>query len=107
MPHPTDVIAYTYRADHWHPECVIAALWLEGRASRAAFDMDSESVLAQVAGAEGIDHEDEHSYDSGEFPKAVLADTGLSELHDDTCGGCLRPIVERDECWCESCGALT
>lgn len=103
MSHPTDLIAYTYRADHWHPECVVAALWLEGRASPAAFDMDPEDVLRQVAGAEGIDYGNEHSYDSGDFPKPVFADTGLSELHDDVCGGCLRPVVQPDECGCEWC----
>lgn len=103
--HATDIIAYTYRADHWHRDCVVRALYNEGRAAPAALDMDSESVLAQIAGAEGIYYEDEHSYDSGDFPKVVFADVA-SDMLDDICGGCGEPIIERDHVTATGC-ALT
>ncbi len=91
--HASDIIAYTYRADQWHRDCVVRALYGEGRAAPAALDMDSESVLAQIAGAEGIDHQDEHTFDSDNFPKVVFADAA-DDMLDDTCGGCGEPIIE-------------
>ena len=43
-----------------------------GDASPAARDMPTEDVLDQCAGASAIDRDDEHSFDSDEFPKVVF-----------------------------------
>jgi hypothetical protein len=79
-------IAYTYQAELLCPTCVIEALINQQAASIAARDMNEEEVLDQVAGANAIDREDEHSFDSGDFPKVVFA----TQLEGDCerCGQC-------------------
>ncbi len=77
--------AYIYRADLVCPTCVVMGLHGEGRVTLAALDMGTEDVLDQLAAAEGIDREDEHTFDSGDFPKIVFD----SELDEHVrCGGC-------------------
>jgi len=68
------IVAYTYRAAHYCPGCVIEALISTGEASPAARDMDPEEVLDQTAGANAIDREDEGAFDSIYFPKVAFAD---------------------------------
>ena len=72
--HSFDIVGYTYRAEQWTPEGVVRQLLAERRAAPAALDMKVEDVLDQIAGAEGIDREDERSFDSDEFPKVIFAD---------------------------------
>lgn len=88
----TEIVAYTFNADTYHPSCLISAMVLGQELSPAALNMGVEEVLDQHAGANGIDREDEHSFDSSEFPKVIFADQVESD--DEICGHCGDPLVE-------------
>lgn len=84
----TDIVAYTYQADihceyciAWMFECEHGPSILDG----------VEAILAACAAERGIDYDDEGSYDSGDFPKAVFADQVES---DDYCGTCYQSIID-------------
>lgn len=79
------IAAYTYKAEIYCPACLIEQLIAEGEASPAARDMRVEDVLDQIAGANAIDREDEHTFDSDEFPKVVF---GISLDDHERCGSC-------------------
>lgn len=72
------IIGYTYQAEHWTPEAAVAALPTgEGQ----AFDgwaiapgygyVDPNVNIREIALAFGIDIDDEHSFDSDDFPKPI------------------------------------
>lgn len=67
-----DIAGYTYRADNHRPDELVEALIAEGRLAPAARGMDADDTLDQLAGIEGIDRDDEQSFDSDEFPKVIL-----------------------------------
>ena len=75
------IVAYDFNAATYCPEHVIEAMIQRGEASPAARDMAVEDALDQIAAANGIDRQDERSFDSGDFPKVVFS----SSLEDDTC----------------------
>lgn len=78
------VTGYVYCADIYCPECVIGKV--RARVGYGPFDYsaDAETVLDQIAAANGINREDERTFDSGDFPKVILS------LDDDgeRCGEC-------------------
>lgn len=80
-----EVAAYTYQADIYCGHCLVLQLLSAGEASPAALDMPTEDVLDQLQHNFGIDRYDEHSYDSGDFPKVVF---GTSLEDDERCGAC-------------------
>lgn len=90
-----DIVAYTFKADTYCPECIIGQL---PTGEDEAFDgwglgngvyLSTEDNLSEIAYAFGIDREDEYSFDSGDFPKVVFS----SQIEDDEyCGNCLREI---------------
>jgi len=82
-----NIVGYDYRASRYCPTHLIERLVADGVASPAAVDMNEEDVLDQVAGANGIDRNNESTFDSGDFPKVLLS------LH-----------TERDAC--ETCGEV-
>lgn len=67
-----DIVGYTYRAENHLPAHLIEALIAEGRLSPGARGMDADEALDQLAAVEGIDRQDEYSFDSDEFPKVIL-----------------------------------
>ena len=67
-----DIAGYTYRADAYKPTDLVELLISEGRLSPGARGMDPDQALDQLAGVEGVDREDEYSFDSDQFPKVVL-----------------------------------
>lgn len=77
------VVGYVYAADIYCPACIVRAL-PTAELSPAAYDMQAEDVLEQVAAAMGVDRADETTYDSDDFPKVVFA----SDAHGDVCGSC-------------------
>lgn len=85
-----EIIGYTFDADQFHPNCLISGMVLARELSPAALDMSNEAVLDQHAGALGIDREDEHSFDSSEFPKVIFAD---QVTEDDICGHCGNELI--------------
>ncbi len=72
------IVGYVYLAAEHTPEQLHAEYverWIEGRAcSPAARDMSMEDILNQRAAAEGIDRDDEYSFDSDDFPKVILGE---------------------------------
>jgi len=98
--HATDIVAYTYNADIYCPTCITRHVLADHpvRLDPEDYAVDSaglaagspESILASMADELGIDHMDEYSYDSGEFPKVVFA----SQIEDDEyCGNCHEQII--------------
>lgn len=92
--HATDIVAYTYQAETLCPGCIMAKFNADGRLGD-----DVETVLAWHAKVRGIDHEDERSFDSGDFPKVVFA----SQI--EPCGEC-DDCTDRDPLRAEFCSYL-
>lgn len=67
-----DIAGYTYRADSYKPDELVELLIAEGRLAPGARGMDADEALDQLAAVEGIDREDEYTFDSDDFPKVVL-----------------------------------
>lgn len=82
-PASTDVVAYTYRAAIWCPDCILD-LCKQGE----EYDpLDSVDVsLAKYAKRLGVDPNDEASFDSDDFPKVVFRDQVDIEERCETCG---------------------
>jgi hypothetical protein len=80
MSKATEIAGYTYRANMFSPADLIAYLVMRGDRSPGALGMDAEDVLDQWAGEEGIDRDDETTFDSDDFPKVVFADQWDGEL---------------------------
>lgn len=85
------IIGYQYRADVYCPSCIIDALPTgEGEAFDGWRDvsgtMSTEENLSEIAQAFGIDRQDEHTYDSDDFPKVIFADDDLIADCGNACG---------------------
>lgn len=95
--HATDIVAYTFNADTYHPWCILDVLptgpgeAYDGWALAEGFRMSTEDSLSEIAAAFGIDRMDEGSFDSGDFPKVVFA--YQVENDDDVCGSCGEPLI--------------
>lgn len=99
------IVGYIYNADIYCPACTVELVenrlsddhpyWDEAGMGFAS----AETVLARLAPALGItNREDESSFDSGDFPKVVFADSECGEH----CGNCHDALVEHDcpdECY--------
>jgi hypothetical protein len=80
-----DIVGYTYAAENYCGGCVVEAAIARGELSPGARGMTVEAALDQWAVADGIDREDESSFDSDVFPKVVFED---QRLQDELCGSC-------------------
>lgn len=69
-----DIVGYTYKADNYLPETLIELMISNGTASPGARGMSAEDVLDQIAATNGIDREDEYSFDTDDFPKVIFVD---------------------------------
>ena len=68
-----DVVAYQFQADLVCPDCVVPLLFdLYRQPFPRAPHVTTEAKLGVLARRIGIDYRDVHSYDSDQFPKAVL-----------------------------------
>lgn len=94
MAHSTDIVAYTYVADLYCPECITDVYGpAQGYVTYSYAITHIEAMLDDLASQAGINRGDERSFDSDEFPKVVFRDQVRSggEDHDgewDYCGGC-------------------
>jgi hypothetical protein len=82
-----DIVGYTYQADNHCPECTAAIAGIPG--------LDAEPALTVWAALCGITRGDEHSFDSGDFPKVItaqMAEHDASWGADNRCGSCFRPF---------------
>lgn len=91
----TDIVAYTYRAETYCPNCIIDQLptgpdemfdgWAVVKPYHVFAPMNTEQNLSEIAAAFQIDRFDESSFDSGDFPKVVFD----SQIEDtEYCGNC-------------------
>ena len=79
-----DIVGYTYQADTLCDVCVVDAL--RGRGPFVTNPlMHTEDALDVIARDEGVDRQDERSFDSGDFPKVIFADSA-EDL--ERCGCC-------------------
>ena len=67
------IVGYSYKASTFCPTHLIELMVQNGKLSPAARDMLEEDALDQLAEAEAVDREDEHSFDSDDFPKVILS----------------------------------
>ncbi|MFF4410133.1 hypothetical protein [Streptomyces sp. NPDC001404] len=75
------VVGYEYAVDNLCPSCTIGRMRANG--IKVARSSDHEEAIRRAAGRAGVDFSNEHSYDSGSFPKAITsrqASTELTEL---------------------------
>lgn len=91
---PDTIVAYTYDAEQLCPACTVAAL-LKRFPFNGPFEGHDRSdrnewVLDTIADAIELDRSDEHSFDSGDFPKVVFADMVED---DEPCDGCHEDII--------------
>ncbi|KLI09380.1 MULTISPECIES: hypothetical protein [Mycobacteriaceae] len=86
----TDIVGYTFQAENLCPTCMRDKVITWGR-----FDPEStastESLLADLAKVVGVDHMNERTYDSGDFPKVVF--DSQVEDSEERCGGCHEPLI--------------
>ncbi|BDZ52795.1 hypothetical protein GCM10025867_50360 (plasmid) [Frondihabitans sucicola] len=68
----TDIVGYTYKAENFTPERLVEELIVRGELAPAARGMTVEEALDQLAAVDGIDREDEFSFDSDDFPKVIF-----------------------------------
>jgi hypothetical protein len=66
-----DIAGYTFNAENYCPADVVGRM--DGQCSVPA--EDAEAKLDYLAVMLGIDREDERSFDSGDFPKVIFADS--------------------------------
>lgn len=81
------IVGYTYAADNYCPDCIRDSFvtlsgWEVGRTT--------EELLDHAADIRGIDRADEGSFDSGDFPKVILA--SMVET-DERCGACHELLI--------------
>jgi hypothetical protein len=72
----SDPIGYVYAADLYCPNCIAPVLVsrpdFDGWALIPGVTMSTEDNLNEIAFAVGINRDDEHSFDSGDFPKVYV-----------------------------------
>lgn len=91
MAHSADIVGYTYNSDNYCPSHIVEQLPtgeggdFDGWALASGADpMTPEDNLREIAFAFIINVEDEHSFDSGYFPKVIFRD----QADDSQCGVC-------------------
>jgi len=95
MARPDDIVGYTFKADTYCPDHIIAQLPVgpsedfDGWALAHGVTMTAEQNLDEIAYAFGIDRGDEASFDSDYFPKVVFRDQADDT---DVCGVCHEPL---------------
>jgi hypothetical protein len=97
MSHSTDIVAYTYNAETYCPDCIIKILptgdgqAFDGWAVAPELNMTTEHNLIEIAWAFGINRNDESSFDSDDFPKVVF-DSQVE--YSENCGNCGAELIE-------------
>lgn len=83
------IVGYTFNADTYCEHCI--AVMFEREESNAPNIFDgAERILDDEAHRRGIDRHSEETFDSGDFPKVLLA----SMANDgDICGNCHEEIL--------------
>jgi hypothetical protein len=77
------VVGYVFQADILCPSCLEQALSVRLRAANGYQKRPLAEALDLLAAHEGVDHYDEVTFDSGDFPKVIF-----STDEPDQCGPC-------------------
>lgn len=100
--HATDIVGYTFNAETLCPSCMRrkAAFENEANGDNAEFT-PLDTLLTRWAARQGIvDMEDEHSFDSDDFPKVIFA----SSVEDrERCDGCNERLDGEPDVICAVC----
>lgn len=84
---PDEPIGYTFNADIYCDVCVLAVVARkEGVQTHDAAKLSTWEILKAMAFARKIDLEDEWTYDSNDFPKAIWG--WMEVVPDERCGLC-------------------
>lgn len=88
-----DIVAYTYNADTYCPDCIVGQVLARNpdiHSTRLDY-INTERDLWRLANLLRINRDNEASFDSGDFPKVVFS----SQVEDvEHCGSCGRVIDE-------------
>lgn len=76
-----EIAGYSYKSVNLMAHELLEKLIAEGVASPDASSMSAEDVLDQLAAADGIDREDDTSYDRSDFPMRIYV-TQLTPVDD-------------------------
>lgn len=97
------VVGYSYQAENLCPTCTVKAMRANGITVQRG--KQHEDAIRKAAEKLGIDFDDEHSYDSGRFPKPVTDHqcvTELTELPGAEPG--VRHEISDERCTGDKCG---
>jgi hypothetical protein len=86
------VVGYAYMAAFWCPKCLRDELYLQKKVQREHKKLPPEEILDLIAFHNGINRQDEYSFDSYSFPKVVFA-TDV-EFGEDFCTNCGKMIYK-------------
>lgn len=82
------IVGYVHRADTYCPSCLVSQFWREYAGLYPESIEEIEDYLNARAESMGVDREDETSFDSGDFPKAIFSTDETSP-----CGVCGEEIA--------------
>lgn len=97
------VVGYTYQAENLCPPCTLRAMRANG--IKVAKGKDHEEAIRDAAETLKVDYDDQHSYDSDNFPKPVTeqqCETELTEVPGDEPG--VRHAISDERCTGVKCG---
>lgn len=95
-----DIIGYTYRVETLCPECLHGVLMhhvltqrtdVQPAIVRSMPGWSTEHMLDYLAEREGVDRDDEYTFDSDHFPKVILRYQAEAEP-DLTCDSCAEAV---------------
>ncbi|WNI17676.1 hypothetical protein [Actinacidiphila sp. ITFR-21] len=97
------VVGYTYQAENLCPSCTLKAMRANGITVQKG--KSHEDAIRRAAQKLDVDFDDESSYDSGDFPKAVteqMCETELNEVPNGEQG--VRHAISDERCTGDKCG---
>lgn len=98
-----EVVGYTYQAENLCPSCTLKAMRANG--IKVQKGKPHQDAIRRAAQNLNVDFDDEHSYDSGNFPKTLTkqqCETELTEIPDDEPG--VRHAISDERCTGDKCG---
>ncbi len=96
-------VVFSQYEEKLYPEAKLVRLSKGGEEKLIYRTLSAEECLNTIANKLRIDHEDERSFDSSEFPKVIL--DACQEEHD-ICGACHEDLEGHSSCETEGCETL-
>lgn len=86
------VVGYVYKADIYCSKHIVAEVMKDYNVDSVNGFESIEAELDSLAAVAGINHQDEHTYDSDDFPKVEFADSAAE--NESTCCVCHERLVQ-------------